>query len=83
MDRVLVNLNVPTIERKYNLWLENNQKIYDVIKLMVRGINELNDGDYKPQDMPLLYNKDTGKLYDINLTVEDANIKNGTEIILI
>ena len=82
MDRVLVNLNVPTIERKYNLWIESDKTIYDTIKLMVKGINELNEGYYTPQKMPLLYNKDTGTMYDINLTIKEANIKNGTEIIL-
>ena len=82
MDKVLVNLNVPTIERKYNLWIESDKTIYDTIKLMIKGINELNDGYYEPQKMPLLYNKDTGNMYDVNLTIKEANIKNGTEIIL-
>lgn len=83
MNRILVNLNVPTIERKYNLWIPDNKTIYETIKLMVKGINELNDGQYEPKVMPLLYDKKTGKVYDLNLTVEGANIKNGTEIILI
>lgn len=83
MDRVLVILNVPTIERKYNIWIENDKTIDDTIKLIVKGINELNDGLYKPKKMLLLYNKETGNIYDKNLTVNEANIKNGTEIILI
>ncbi len=83
MSKVLVNLNVPTIERKYNLWINSKITIYDTIKLMVKGINELNDGYYEPKKMPLLYNKVSGNMYDINLTVKEANIKNGTEIILI
>ena len=83
MDKVLINLNVPTLERKYNLWIEKDQTIYDTIKLMVKGINELNEGYYVPQKMPLLYNKNTGILYDASLTIREANITNGTEIILI
>ena len=83
MDKVLVNLNVPTIGRKYNIWLEDDGVLYDLIKLIVKGINELNDGLYNPKNMPLLYNKDTGAIYDINLIVKESNIKNGTEIILI
>ena len=82
MDKVLVNLNVPTIERKYNLWIETNQIIYDTIKLMIKGINELNEGYYNPPKMPLLFNKETGMMYDLNLTIKEAGIINGTEIIL-
>ena len=83
MDRVLVNLNVPTIGRKYNIWIEESGVIADIIKLIVKGINELNDGLYNSKKMPLLFDKDKGSIYDINLTVKEANIKNGTEIILI
>ncbi len=83
MDKILINLNVPTIERKYNLWIPNNQKIYEIIRLLVIGINDLNNDEYNPKNTPILYDKQTGKPYDMNLTVEEANIKNGTEIILI
>ncbi len=83
MDKILINLNVPTIERKYNLWIPSNQKIYEIIQLFVKGINDLNNGEYQPKKMPILYDKQTGTPYDMNLTVEEANIKNGTEIILI
>lgn len=83
MDKVLVNLNVPTIGRKYNIWLEESGIIGDLIKLIVKGIDELNDGLYSLNKMPLLFDKDKGSIYDINLTVKEANIKNGTEIILI
>lgn len=83
MNKILIILNVPTIERRYNLWIEEDKTIYDTIKLMVKGINELNEGYYNPKSMPLLYNKETGNLYNINLSIKEANIKNGTEIILI
>ena len=83
MSKILVNLNVPTIEKKYNLWINSNITIYETIKLIVKGIDELNDGYYKPKKMPLLYNRLNGNMYDVNLTVKEANIKNGTEIILI
>ena len=83
MGKVLVSLNVPTIEKQYNLWIPTNRKIYHVIKLMMQGINELNDGYYTPNAFPVLYNKVTGKKYNMDITVKDANIKNGMEIILI
>lgn len=83
MSKVLVTLNVPTIEKQYNLWLPTNRKIYYIIKLMIQGINELNDDYYKPKIFPVLYDKVTGKKYDMDDTIKEAEIKNGTEIILI
>ena len=43
----------------------------------------MTSGTYNPSKMPLIYNKLTAKRYDINLTVKENGIKNGTELILI
>ena len=34
MGKILVNLNVPTIERKYNIWIEEDKTIEDTIKFL-------------------------------------------------
>ena len=82
-NKVLIKLYVPTIEKEYDIWLPINKKIYKVIKLLEKSINEMSGGFYNPTKTPMLYNKDTGELYDVNLNVKENNIKNGTEIILI
>lgn len=83
MNKVLVKLYVPTIGEEYDIWIPINRRIYTVIKLIVRGINELTNGEYNPTKLPVLYDKKTAKQYDINLIVGETNIRNGTEIILI
>ncbi len=85
MNKILVKLYVPMMEEQYDLWLPINRKIYKVIKLLIKSINEFSDGYYNPDknQMPLLYDKVTAKPYDANLSVKENNIKNGTEIILI
>ena len=83
MNKILVKLYVPAIEMQYDVWLPINRKIYNVITLLVKAINELCSGEYKPENMPMLYDKNAAKMYDINLSVKANEIKNGTEIILI
>ncbi len=83
MNKVLVKLNVPLLEKEYDIWLPLNKKISNVIVLLVKAVNEFCGGYYTPKEMPLLYDKITGYAYNVNLTIKDANIKNGTEIILI
>ena len=50
---------------------------------MVKVINELTNGYYPIKEDALLVNKVTGNLYDVNITVKDAKIINGSEVILI
>ena len=83
MNKVLIKLYVPLLEEKYELWLPLNKKIANVIILLVKAINELSGGIYNVKEMPLLYDKWSGRPFNINLTIREANIRNGAEIILI
>ena len=83
MNKALVKLYVPILEQEYEIWLPLNKKIYNVIVLLSKAINELEEGYYQPENMPILYNRITGNSYDVNSRVKDTDIRNGTEIILI
>lgn len=83
MDRVLVKLYVPMLEEIYDIWIPSHKRIGNVIYLLVKAINELNDGCYQPTKMPVLYNKLTGEAYDINLSVKETTIRSGIELILL
>ena len=82
-NKIFVKLYVPKMDLKYDIFLPLNRQIYDVILLLVKAINEFSGGYYTPQKMPMLYDRLTAKPYDINLTVIESTIRNGTELILI
>ena len=83
MNKVLVKLYIPVIEKQYDVWLPKNKRIYNVILLLLKGLNELTKESYNTENLPILYNKLTGIKYNINDRVRDTDITNGTEIILI
>lgn len=83
MNKVLVKLYVPTIEKEYDVWIPLNRRIYTTIKLIVKAINEFTNGEYSPSKLPVLYDRKTAKPFDINLTIGETTIRNGSEIILI
>ena len=81
-NKILVRLYVPKIEEQYDLMIPLNKQIYVVIQLLVKAVNELCGGYYTPSKMPMLYDKITAKAYDVNLTVIESSLRNGSEIIL-
>lgn len=83
MNKVLVKLYVPTIEKEYDVWIPLNRRIYTTIKLIVKAINEFTNGEYSPSKLPVLYDRKTAKPFDINLTIGESTIRKGSEIILI
>ena len=83
MDKILVKLYVPTIEKIYDVWLPINKKVHTIIYLLTKAINDLNDGSFNSKNLPQLYDRLTAEKYDISLTIKETNIRNGTEIVLI
>lgn len=82
MNRILIKLYVPTIEKIYDIWIPINKSVYNIEKLLIKGIKSFNN-NYEPKEFPVLYNKVNAKIYDINAKIIDTDIRNGTELILI
>lgn len=83
MNRVLIKVYVPLLERNYDVWIPVNKKIYEVIINLVKGINSINKIEYDIKEIPNLYDKESSEIYDINVKVIDTNIRNGSEVILL
>ena len=83
MNKIIVKLYVPKIDKEYDVFIPTNKRISMVISLLVKAINELSNGSFLPTTMPMLYNKITAKPYDVNITIKESDIRNGSELILI
>lgn len=81
--KVLVEVYVPELDIKYNLFIPSSKKIGNVILNLVKAISELTQGAYSREYNHALMNSDTCQIYDINLNLKDAGILNGTKLILI
>ena len=83
MDKVLVKVYVPMLEKIYDVWIPSHKRIYNVLDLLIKAVNELNDNCYRPDKLPMLYDKLTAEVYDINLSIKDSTIRSGTELVLL
>ena len=82
-SKVLVEVYVPELDIKYNLFVPANKKIGNVILNLVKAINELSQGAYPVTYTHALMNSDTCQIYDMDLNLKEADILNGTKLILI
>ena len=80
--RVYIIIEAPILDKKYELFVPSDRRVHDLISVLVKSIKELNENYYK-DNKPNLYNKTTGKVYDMNLIIKDTDIKMGTRLILI
>lgn len=81
-NKVNVDLIVPSIGEKYNLFIPANKSIGEIIVILNQAINELTG--YFPHNKTLsLLNVMENKIYDINQDLIDTGIKNGSVLALI
>lgn len=80
-NKVLVNVIVPIIDRKFDILFPVNKKIGNILKLVDVALENLDDY-YEKKNTRNLYNKLTGQRYMLDTCVADTDIRNGTILIL-
>ena len=82
-NKILISLEIHLIETKYDLFIPINKKIGTIKSLIENSLMELTDNAYSPRQDTNFYSKETGEIYDVNKTVRDTDLKNGSRVILI
>ncbi len=82
-NKLLIQLEIPLIEKKYDLFIPINKKVGTIKRLIEEALLELTDNAYVMSEDTNLYSKEDGTIYDVNKTVRDTDLKNGSRIILL
>ena len=82
-DKVLVNIIVPILEKKYEIFLPVSKTVGETIILVSKALVELSNGHYNYQNKEKLYNKVSGVQYNLSDIIKNTDIRNGTDLIFI
>lgn len=82
-NKLLVKLIVPQVDEIFDVYIPINKKIGKIISLLNKSVSDFTNGTYVGSEKTLLYDRETGEKYDINILVINTNIRNGSSIILI
>lgn len=83
MDRVLVEIFLPAANTSYDVYIPLISKMNEVLLLVSNLLSELSGGKYKANNDAVLCDAASGSILDINKTVEEIGIKNGSRLLLI
>ena len=83
MDKILVEVYVPTVNISYDVYIPVESKIEEVKLLIASAISELTDNRYKKGSKIVLCNFATGKEYKDYSRIFETDIENGTKIMII
>ena len=82
-NKILIGIEIPLIEKRYDVFIPINKKLGTIKTLLEQALVELTDKAYKPNEEANFYSKETGNLYDVNKTVRDTDLRNGSRILLL
>lgn len=80
--RVYVIVEMPILDRKYELLVPIDRRIHDLISVLVKAVPELKSNFYERRE-PVLMSKTNGTIYDLNAVIKNTDIKNGTRLLLL
>lgn len=83
MDKVLVEVYVPTLKTAYDMFLPINTMMYDVLKLIKKAVADLSGGKFIADENTIICYRGNGAIININLSVFELDIHNGTKLMLI
>lgn len=82
MNKLLVSIEVPSIEQNFDLFIPINKKMGTIKKYIIKSIHELSGGILNEKEYSF-FDIDTGVKYGNNVYVKDSGIKNGARIIIV
>ena len=83
-NKILIEVIVPLLEENFEIYIPVNKRISTVIKLIEKSLNEITNGYYPTQKENLvIIDEESGSVFDVNLTVKESKMINGSKIILI
>ena len=82
-NKILIELEIPLLEKNFDLFIPINKKVGTIKSLIENSLKDLTDTEYEIREDTNLYSKDTGEIYDVNKTVKDTDLKNGSRVILL
>ena len=82
-NKVIVSVNIPVLEKTYDMYFPINRKIHNVIGMIKTSLFELSQGSFDVSGMYILYNEENGNAYDMNILVRESDIRNGSKVILL
>lgn len=82
-NKINVDIIVPSINEKYNLFIPINKTVGEIIKLLNQSINELTNNDFPISNKLSLVNLNTGEIYNTSKIVKENHIEDGSRLVLI
>ena len=83
MDKVLVEVFVPVLEQTFEIFVPLQLPMYEVLELIKKALQEMYDGRFIAHESTVICFRDSGHIINVNLSILELDIKNGSKLMII
>lgn len=83
MEKVLVEVFVPVLDHSFDVFIPLRSPMYEVLELIKKAVKEISDGRFVANENTTLCYREDGTIININLSVYELEIRNGSKLMLI
>lgn len=83
MNRIILEVYLPVVLHTFDVQVPAGTKLTQVVRLTTEALGRLTGAFFYADDQALLCDRESGEILDINMTVWDAGLRNGSRLMLI
>ncbi len=83
MDKVLVNIYIPIINRSFDMYIPVQIQLAEVVAMIQKAVSELSEGQFYADQSNSLCRRDSGEVLDVNKSAIELAITTGSKLMLI
>lgn len=83
MNKILLEVCVPIIEKKYEVFVPVSRSVEKITLIIIKSISEMNDGVFDNDPSLRLYYQKTGDLVPLNVIIKNSGLVNGSKVLLV
>ena len=83
MEKILVGIYVPVLGCSYDMFVQPESPMHEMLVLVKKAVTEASDGMLTTDESTVLCHREDGTILNINLSVYELGIRNGSKLMLI
>jgi len=82
IEKILVEVYLPAADCSYDVYVPLKSKLSEVIMLLSGTVTDLSKGYFMANPDTVMCDRKTGVIFNINMTVEELDLHNGSKLML-
>lgn len=83
MERILVEVYVPVTGKSYDIFIPLEERMSNVLEMIKKAVADLSENTFKPDEYTAICYRREGTIVNINMSVYELGLKNGSQLMLI